>query len=184
MKKSTSKKSYQQRASKYAYITIALLVIAVLVWYCAQLPSKKVSPIIPQQSEALNIPFVKQGELMFIRTASSDTLARIDIEIADTFEKRARGLMYRSSIPENGGMFFLMEREEMQSFWMRNTYISLDIIYVNVRMEITDIHANTKTLSDNSYFSSAPALYVVEVNAGFSYRNNIKVGDRISFVID
>ncbi|MDR0333049.1 MAG: DUF192 domain-containing protein [Dysgonamonadaceae bacterium] len=184
MKKSSSKKSHQKRTSKYAYVIIGLLVVAVLAWYCAQLPSKRVSPITPQQSEALNIPFVKQGELTFISAAASDTLARINIEVADDFESRRRGLMFRSSIPENGGMLFLMELEEMQSFWMQNTHISLDILYVNANMKIIDIHANTKILSEQSYFSSAPALYVVEVNAGFSYRNNINVGDKISFVID
>jgi uncharacterized membrane protein (UPF0127 family) len=179
MKKQSYKKSRQKRTPKILFIIIGLLMVAVLAWYCAQLPSRGI-----QQSEALDIPFVKQGELAFIGSAASDTLALIEIEVADTDFLRGRGLMHRKSIPENAGMLFLMRFEEIQSFWMRNTHISLDMIFVNREKEIVTIHANTTPLREISYTSTAPALYVVEVNAGFSYRNNIKVGDRISFVIE
>ncbi len=125
--------------------------------------------------------FKKEGELLFISKATSDTLATIDIEIADNDQKTAQGLMYRSSMPKNAGMLFLMPSEGTQGFWMRNTYISLDMIFVNSNMEIVTIHANTTPMNENSYLSTAPALYVVEVNAGFCRLNNIKEGDIIAY---
>ena len=125
--------------------------------------------------------FTKEGELIFLATAESDTLAVIDIEIADNNRKTAQGLMYRSSMPESAGMLFLMPREERQGFWMKNTYIPLDMIFVNADMQIVTIHSNTTPMKESSYFSTAPALYVVEVNAGFCRKNNINEGDIIKF---
>lgn len=125
--------------------------------------------------------FKKEGELMFLDGATSDTLATIDIEIADTDQKTVQGLMYRSSMPQNAGMLFLMKTEREQGFWMRNTYIPLDMIFVNSNMEIVTIHRNTTPMREDSYFSTAPALYVVEVNGGFTHNNNINEGDIIDF---
>ena len=185
MKKSSRKKSHPKRISTFATIIVTLLAIAVFFRFCAHLPSRRANTAFTEQTgRALNIPFTKHGELVFISSATADTLALIDIELADTDVLRARGLMFRESMPENAGMLFLMDFEEIQSFWMRNTYISLDMLFVNAEREIVTIHANTTILSDRSYHSTRPALYVVEVNAGFSYRHNINVGDFIQFTIE
>lgn len=128
--------------------------------------------------------FKKEGTLSFISKDNNETLAVIDIEIADTDQKTMQGLMYRSSMPQNAGMLFLMPREDIQGFWMRNTYIPLDMIFVNSNKEIVTIHANTTPMNENSYISTAPALYVVEVNAGYCNKNNIKEGDMIDFTIN
>lgn len=127
--------------------------------------------------------FMKEGELLFINNSGNDTLAIIDVEIADNDQKTAQGLMYRNSMPENAGMLFLMDSERMQGFWMKNTYIPLDMIFVNSQMEIVTIHRNTTPMKESSYFSTAPALYVVEVNAGFCHKNNINELDKIDFSI-
>ena len=182
-KKKSSKHKRQRRVSTITLVVIILLAVAVTFRFCKPLRRTN-TPLTEQSSRMLNIPFNKQGELAFISHATSDTLALIDIELANTDVLRARGLMYRESIPEYGGMLFLMEREQFQSFWMRNTYISLDILFVNANREIVTIHANTTPLCERGYNSTAPALYVVEVNAGFSERNNIRVGDFIQFIID
>jgi len=184
MKKSSHKKSHPKRISTFATIIIVLLAVAIFFRFCAHIPSRRANATLTEQTRALNIPFTKHGELAFISRATSDTLALIDIELADTDALRARGLMFRESMPENAGMLFLMDFEQIQGFWMRNTYISLDMLFVNAEREIVTIHANTTILSERTYFSTQPALYVVEVNAGFSYRNNINVGDFIEFVID
>lgn len=127
--------------------------------------------------------FKKEGELLFISKTENETLAIIDIEVADNEQKTAQGLMHRSSMPENAGMLFLMPQEDIQGFWMRNTYIPLDMIFVNSNKEIVTIHHNTTPMNENSYLSTAPALYVVEVNGGFCNKNNIKEGDQIEFTI-
>ena len=128
--------------------------------------------------------FKKEGELLFISNHDGETLSVIDIEIADTDQKTMQGLMYRSSMPQNAGMLFLMPREDIQGFWMRNTYIPLDMIFVNSNKQIVTIHANTTPMNESSYISTAPALYVVEVNAGYCNKNNIKEGDKIDFTIN
>ena len=125
--------------------------------------------------------FTKEGELTF--TDSLGTLkAKIDIEIADNDYERQLGLMNRNKMDENQGMLFIFPEQEKLSFWMRNTLIPLDMIFVNDQKKIVTIHKDTKTLSDQSYPSSEPAKYVVEVLAGFTDKHNIKVGDKINWM--
>jgi Uncharacterized conserved protein len=160
---------------------LALLIVTVgLAVYFLLKPAGS-KEAVPQQTEAPDIPFTKQGELLFIGQAASDTLAKIDIEVADNNQKRARGLMYRTSIPEKAGMLFIHDREQIQSFWMKNTYIPLDMLFINSAKEIVTIHPNTSPMKEWNYASTEPALYVVEVNAGFCARYNIKIGDKIYF---
>lgn len=173
--------SRTKKNNRNTYLIVLLVVTIGLVIYFLSRPNgdSEVSP----QTEALDIPFRKQGELVFTSQQDGDTLASIEIEVADNDQLRARGLMYRSSLPEDAGMLFIQDSEEMQSFWMKNTYIPLDILFVNSRKEIVTIQANTTPLKEWSYASSEPARYVVEVNAGFSNRHNLNKGDKIAFTI-
>lgn len=125
--------------------------------------------------------FQKEGTLRFVQAASGKDLVQIDIEIADDDLTRTQGLMWRRSMEETQGMLFIMGVPEEQSFWMRNTYIPLDIIYSNDQKEIVKIRANTKPQSLSPITSERPAIYVVEVNAGFCNRHGIKEGDQIQF---
>ena len=166
--------------SKKTVLIVTLLTIAAVAIYL--ITNKR------ESSQSFTIEdtapkFKKEGELLFISNTRSDTLAIIDIEVADNEQKTAQGLMYRSSMPENSGMLFFMPQEEIQGFWMRNTYIPLDMIFVNSNKEIVTIHHNTTPMNENSYVSTAPALYVVEVNGGFCNKRNIKEGDTIAFSI-
>jgi uncharacterized membrane protein (UPF0127 family) len=138
-----------------------LIAIAGLALYFSQKSGSETEA--GMQSETIDIPFRKQGELFFTSQQNGDTLAMIDIEVADNDQLRARGLMYRRTLPENAGMLFIQSMEEMQSFWMKNTYIPLDILFVNRDKEIVTIHANTTPLKEWNYASTKPAIYVVEV---------------------
>jgi uncharacterized protein len=109
------------------------------------------------------------------------SIRTIDIEIADNDYERALGLMYRKKMDDSKGMLFIQEYMEPQSFWMKNTYISLDIIYVDDDMKIVSIAKNTEPFSYESIPSDSDAKYVVEVIAGFCRKYKVKVGDRISF---
>ena len=122
--------------------------------------------------------FKKEGELTFTDSLGN-TKTKIDLEIADNEYERQLGLMNRKSMEENQGMIFIFPREEYQSFWMRNTLIPLDMIFVNKDQKIITIHKDTKVLSAQSYPSTAPAMYVVEVTGGFTDRHNIVLGDKI-----
>lgn len=146
-------------------------------------------PLIHHQKELKQSPydfdnpprFRKDGELTFIDGETEEPISRIDVEIASTDFQRQMGLMFRPELEEDRGMLFLFDTEVMQSFWMKNTLIPLDIIYVNSRREIIDVYHSTETMSEKSYPSSKPAIYVVEVNAGYCKEHGIKEGDKIMF---
>lgn len=110
----------------------------------------------------------------------------IIVEIADTNEKRALGLMYRDYIPERSGMLFILDKEGRTSFWMKNMIISLDMIWIDSEGRIVDITKNAQPCSDDIsaciYTPDEPAKYVLEVNAGFADRYGIKGGLIIEFI--
>jgi len=89
--------------------------------------------------------------------------------------------MYRDKLAENQGMLFVFEGEEDRSFWMKNTVLSLDMIFVNGKNQIVTIHKNTTPYSEQSYASTNPSQYVVEVNAGYTDKHKISVGDHITW---
>ncbi len=113
--------------------------------------------------------FKKEGELEFMKN-EKEPLKKIEIEIAENDAERTQGLMYRKSMDDSKGMLFIFQREEPQSFWMKNTIIPLDIIYVNSKREIVKIYKNTTPFSENSLPSGKPATYVVEVAGGYTDR--------------
>lgn len=124
--------------------------------------------------------FRKDGELQFINDSDS-IIFNIDIELATTEEEHARGLMFRKQMDENKGMLFMFPYEDWRSFWMRNTLIPLDIIYVNAKREVVSICKNAKTLDETSLPSEAPAMYVIEINAGLCDKYGIDKGTKVNF---
>ena len=103
----------------------------------------------------------------------------VSVEIADTNEKRALGLMYRRELPESHGMLFLFSRQELQSFWMKNTPLPLDILFIDSSLTIVGIARNTTPYSEKPIPSDKPAQFVLEVNGGFCQRHGIAVGDHV-----
>lgn len=167
-----------------AAILILILIIGSLIVFVNPTPkhTQKLNNVINEKSPAPAKPvFRKDGELRFIDGKTNKEITSISIEVADDDAAREQGLMYRDTMGENDGMLFLMETEEPQSFWMKNTIISLDILYADADRRIVSIHTNCKPYSLDQIISAKPAIYVVEVNAGYTSKNNIKVGDIISF---
>jgi len=113
--------------------------------------------------------------------AQKGDLIRVSVEIADTPQKRSFGLMYRHDLPESHGMLFLFPREEPLSFWMKNTPLPLDIIFINAAHTIVSIASNTTPFSEKPLPSGSPAQFVLEVNGGFCQRHGVAVGDRAEF---
>jgi uncharacterized membrane protein (UPF0127 family) len=124
--------------------------------------------------------FKKEGELYLIK-AVGDTIRKIDIEIADIESERTIGLMHRRSMPDTQGMLFIFEREEPRSFWMRNTLIGLDILYIKQDGTIESIAKYCVPKSEKSIPSRGPALYVLELIEGFCDIYGVEVGDKIDF---
>lgn len=123
--------------------------------------------------------FQKEGELQFISAATGKAISQIDIERAETDMERQFGLMYRKSMADSLGMLFVFEQSEPQGFWMKNTYIPLDILFVDDSLTILNIHENTVPLSENSLLSKGKARYVVEVVGGYTRKHGIQAGDKI-----
>src|SRR5690606_32621712 len=112
-----------------------------------------------------------------------DTLKMIDIELAESPEEIEYGMMYRKSMDENTGMLFMMGEERQQSFWMKNTYVPLDIIFINRDNVIVSIQKDAAPLTENSYPSEAPASMVLEVHGGFSDEYNIRKGVKVIYTM-
>jgi hypothetical protein len=175
----TSKKGNRSTIAIVGTILLILVLVAVLT---IQPGGKPVSTYTPrtETSQPTAYMFKKQGELRFL-TPKQDFIAGIDIELAQGESQQQLGLMYRDTLAENQGMLFLFDNEEVRSFWMKNTILSLDMIFVNARSEIVTIHKYTTPYSDETYVSTKPAKYVLEVNAGYTDKRNVSVGDHVSW---
>ena len=114
---------------------------------------------------------------------NSSVIARVFVEVPDDREEFARGLMFRNHLPWNAGMLFAFNEEEPRRFWMKNTLIPLDMIFVDSSSKIIDIKENVPPCEQEecpSYPSREPAQYVLEVNAGFVQEKGVKIGDRLA----
>lgn len=109
-------------------------------------------------------------------------LVSVEVEIAESEQARTQGLMGRDRMREDQGMLFIFPAQEYRSFWMANTPISLDIIFVNTDLEIVTIQRNTVPYSEESIPSTAPAMYVIEVNGGYCDRHGIREGHKAAWI--
>ncbi|MCB9206991.1 MAG: DUF192 domain-containing protein [Ignavibacteriales bacterium] len=180
---SKTKSKNKDSKSKSFQITIVIVLVAFVILALANLftdnnPTTTTKNIVKKSVETFN--FKKEGELTF-QSKDGDFIDTINIEFADNVHERSQGLMYRSTMEENQGMLFIFPYEERQSFFMRNTIISLDMIFINSKLEIVTIHKNTEPYSEESKVSTAPAQYVLETIAGYTDKYNISVGDKVIF---
>ena len=112
---------------------------------------------------------------------NGEKIIKVNVEIADDDYGRQQGLMFRKSLNENDGMIFIFENEDFRSFWMKNTLIPLDMIFINENFEIVEIKNAMPCNEDPcaTYSSAKPAKYVLEINEGFAEKNSIEAGDKV-----
>lgn len=106
---------------------------------------------------------------------------KFSVEIAETYDQHARGLMFRKNMPMTHGMLFLFEQDQMITMWMKNTFIPLDIIFIDRSGVIVNIVRSTEPYSLDHIKSAKPVISVLEVNAQVTRRLNIQAGDRIEY---
>jgi len=109
------------------------------------------------------------------------------VELAETSEKQALGLMFREQMADDHGMLFLFPSEAIRSFWMKNTRIPLDIFYFDEELKLVSVAEHTKpcrTQRCPSYPSTGPAKYVLELNAGKAAELGVKTGDILELHLD
>jgi uncharacterized membrane protein (UPF0127 family) len=112
-----------------------------------------------------------------LRTQSGEHV--IAIEIADTDAQKSLGLMYRTSVPELTGMLFPYDHPQEITMWMRNTYVSLDMVFIKGDGIVHRIEAHTEPLSERIIASQGPVTAVLELVAGSAERLELKPGDRV-----
>jgi len=146
-----------------------------LVTLLVSCQSKTKSPVKP-----IEISFTKEADLAFIK--GTDTILNMDIELAESDYEQQTGLMHRTSMDMNQGMLFVYEDERPRpTFYMKNTQIPLDLIYINQDMMVVEINKNAQPLDETPIRAYKPAKYVLEVNAGFSDKYNITDSVSVSF---
>ena len=109
---------------------------------------------------------------------------RVSVEIADTDDKRQRGLMFRKELAPTDGMVFIFDEKGFYPFWMKNCFISLDMIWVDEAFKVVSIAPSVPPCKADpcpNYSPTADALYVVETVSGFAKQHGVKVGDTLVF---
>jgi uncharacterized protein len=105
----------------------------------------------------------------------------VDVELARTQEEQRQGLMHRQSLPPDAGMLFVFDREQDHAFWMENTLIPLDMIFVDDEGGIVGIVENAEPLTRSPRRVDGSSRFVLEVNGGWSKAHGVAKGDRVRF---
>lgn len=117
-----------------------------------------------------------QRELSSLTLGSGSQQIDFKVETSKTPQELALGLMYRKSMPQNQGMIFLFPSPRQTAFWMKNTYLPLDMIFVNDKHQISGIVENAQPLSEKLIYSPAHTIAVIELNAGVAKAKNLRRG--------
>lgn len=135
-----------------------------------------VLPTLPLAADPAVQPVARTEPLTI---ASRSGRHAFQVEVMRNDADRARGLMYRRSMPADHGMLFDFEQPQPVNMWMKNTYLSLDMLFIRSDGSIARIAADTEPLSTRMVPSGEPVLSVLELNAGTAARLGIRAGDRV-----
>lgn len=114
-----------------------------------------------------------------VRFPQAPAAPEVDAELARTPEHRERGLMYRTELGENAGMLFSWRDEQPRGFWMRNTCVPLDMLFIAADGTIVGILENVPVLNEAPRTVECPAMHVLEVNAGWTRRRGVRAGQTV-----
>ncbi|MFT5215441.1 MAG: uncharacterized membrane protein (UPF0127 family) [Glaciecola sp.] len=156
-----------------SFIAFSVSSILLLNVGCKEEPKSIVAPI--------KIEFNKEGTLQLYKHGTDSIISTFDIELAEDDYETQTGLMHRGSMQNNQAMLFIFPDVKTRSFYMKNTLISLDIIYIDDTQKVVSIQKSAKSMDETSLPSKAPAKFVLEINGGLSEKLNIVEGDSISF---
>jgi len=154
-------------------ISIVIFLVALLCIQSCKAQNSR-SEISPQ-------PVFRHDGMLTIHSTTGELIAEFAIEVVQKESELAQGLMYRESMQPEQGMLFVFEQIDYHSFWMKDTYLSLDMLFIDQYNTIVSIAENTPPFSEEQIVPDAPVKYVLEVLAGTSQRLNIKESDTISW---
>ena len=134
-----------------------------------------------QVIETTPIEFKKEGDLIIYKAKTDSIIALFEIEIADSDYETETGLMYRKSMKINQGMLFVFPDVAMHSFYMKNTEIPLDIIFIDENLKIASFQENAEPFNEKGLSSQVPIKYVLELNAGLAEKLLLEIKDSIVY---
>ena len=147
-------------------------------------------PLILLLATAAALPYVSPDAAVRPRSPSASRAATalvvfgsdtVRAEVANTAETRGQGLMYRDAVPDGTGMLFVFDREAERSFWMQNTYVALDVAFIDADFSIVDIQQMEPETTE-IYDGTRPAMFALEVRQGWFAEKGIVVGDRCQLI--
>lgn len=153
-----------------------LSIIGIFLSSCNEEPKKVV--------KTEPIEFTKEGELTISKQKVDTLIAKLDVEFAESEYETQTGLMYRNKMEDNQGMLFIFPDEKIHSFYMKNTEIPLDIIFVKSDLTIASFQENAQPMNETGLSSQVPIQYVLEVNGGLAQKWLLEVGDKIVYQKD
>jgi uncharacterized protein len=172
----------QKQAIALSLLAVIIIAVAIIFIMGSQKRIRKVAPPVAVKEQKMTEPaFRKDGELTFL--SGSKKLKTISMELAKDEAARTQGLMYRKTMPDSCGMLFVFEKMQPLSFWMKNTILPLDIIFIDDNFKIITVAKNAVPFSEASIPSASNGMYVVEVNAGFTDKYHVAEGNTITFTI-
>ena len=158
-----------------------LLLIAILGG-CSSGTKHDDGPTVPPQTQPHDAPAASPAQAtpkVYLSTPQGDV--QVAVEIVKTEAAIERGLMFRQHLPPDQGMLFLMKEDEVWSFWMRNTLIPLDIIFIKKDMTIAGIAENAEPRTETLREVPTPSSYVLEVNGGYCAAHKVVAGAKVRF---
>lgn len=132
----------------------------------------------PDQKKGRDLELIEQVTFL---DQDNEVISTIRAAVADDQQERNQGLMDVTDLPSDAGMLFIFPEESELSFYMANTPLPLDIMFVNADSTIIRIHHNTTPFNSKQLLSDGPAKYVVETNAGYAVSNDIREGMKVRF---
>lgn len=135
--------------------------------------------LLPAAYDATQAQTLQTFERSSVEIRSGERRHRFTVELARTHAQHMQGLMFRRKLAADAGMLFLYETPQVARFWMKNTYIPLDMLFIGSDGRVSSIAERTVPLSLESVSSHQPVIAVLEFNAGTASRLGIKVGDQV-----
>jgi uncharacterized membrane protein (UPF0127 family) len=146
-------------------------------------PSKPTSSTpaakVPVSREGVPAPLDLDRGVVTVATPTGELRFKVEVAVKDN--ERQRGLMYRDHLDDDAGMVFIFEREEALRFWMKNTWIPLDMLFINDDLEIVGIVENAEPLTLTGRGVDEPSRFVLELKGGSAAARGIVAGQRIGF---
>lgn len=148
------------------------LVCLFLTLLCAACASCNNNGVQPDQKRPHTVP---------VRITTESDVVEVLAEVVVSQERRKRGLQFRKELADGKGMLFVFQRQEVQSFWMKDTFISLDMIFIAQDRTIVGIIHDTKPLQERNLSVEVPSRFVLEVPGGFCRKTGIHRGQTVDF---